>query len=365
MHLEKLRLYHFRNHRDSVFSFSSGTNVLWGPNGSGKTSVAEAVHALATGRSHRTSDFRDVLAWGAEESSLHGSVQDERGAFRLKLVLQGGRKEHSWNDQPLEAKKLWGKLPLIFFAPDSIRIVSDDPSYRRRFLNGVLQQADPAFAETLERYKQVLAERNASLKAIRNGSLRPGHESVWDEALADLALVITEKRRALCEVLNGPAERYYREIEGSRTLRLCYEPSVPEAVSAVGREALLKEWASRRAVEVALGMTMVGPHRDDLEILLDGRPARSFSSQGQARAVVLSMKLAAQDALLDQTGIAPVTVFDDVFSELDARRKESFWALLHDRSQSFLTMLKPEPWLKKIGATIALQAEASSEILTR
>jgi len=354
MRIRRLNFVDFRNYAEVELVPDRGMNLLLGPNGAGKTNILEGLHLVATGLSPRAGRDQEMVRWGCAAFSVRAEVEEDvfPGASavyqvtytsgRGKAVRRGG-------------KALTGRARTavvggaVMFSPDDLHLVKGSPGGRRTFLDLIAVKRWPRARGLLRRYELVLAHRNRLLADIAGGKL-PGRAgldqlSAWTAQLADLGGEVLEQRVAVCAALSPLLARAYRALGGAEVLSAVYESDVlgPEP-SCAGRAELkpLLQAALdvRLADERRRGVTLAGPHRDDLRLTLDSAPARVFASQGQQRTIALALRLAETTLLRKALDEEPLLLLDDVFSELDPFRRK---ALLSEvsrpsgRRQTFLT----------------------------
>lgn len=344
MHLSRLELRGFRSYQRLALDLRPRTNILFGPNGEGKTNVLEAIFFLATTRSHRGAREAELLAWGAERFEIAAHVVRLPADVRLEVAWSPeGRKQVRVGGK-LEAKvsNLIGRLNAVMFAPEDLSLLKGPPALRRRFLDMELCQLSPAYFHHLQEYQRALAQRNALLRnEAPSPSLRPLLE-VYEHPLVEHGSQVAARRIAAVAALAPRAAAYHRLLsDGRESLGLRYVSTFAAGGPAVDPRALADAFARRlheaRREEEQRRTTLVGPHRDDLEVEIDGRDARTFGSQGQQRSAVLALKLAELDHLREAVGEAPVLLLDDVTSELDARRRRLLLEAVSRNAQTFIT----------------------------
>lgn len=335
--VERLRLFRFRNYAEESVELGPGLNVVVGRNAQGKTNLLEAVATVALTRSPRAGVAAEVIGWGEPACRVSARVARPEAAHDVELTLRRGEGERVARSLTVDGKEraarsVLGLCPVVLFWPEDLQLVKGGPEGRRRLLDIVLSQTDPRCAEDLVRYRRIMEQRNASLRLVRDrmGSIEA--VEAFTRELVECAGRIRVARAALVRSLEPLAVAALRELtDGREELGLAYagegvDPSASDALrEAAALNALLAE---RRAEEIARGVTVAGPHRDDMEMLLDGRPARSAASQGQQRSMVLACKLAEVRHVAGVAGVAPVLLLDDVLSELDAGRRVRLLAAL-------------------------------------
>lgn len=302
------------------------TSLLIGPNGTGKTSLLEAVHYLALGRSYRTNTDRDLLKWGATTARIVGAFNKDVSLERA-FETRGETvvKQAKYNGRLVTGVGSLGKIHVVLFAPELVDLITGPPRERRRYLDAVLSGLDITYAPTLVRYRHALKQRNA-LTASRER--REGHlYDVWESQLVVDGRALVAKRMAFVTFLNDLIGDAYGKIAGERTrsITLRYQSTVKDLDRY---DELLV--ASRNRDE-ALGATTIGPHRDDIAILVDKHPAVAACSRGEQRSLLLALKTAELAFVDERTDDQPVVLLlDDMFSELDEARSHALDALVQD-----------------------------------
>jgi len=343
MELESLTLKNYRNYGDLTLEFSDGVNVFLGENAQGKTNLLESIYVLALARSHRTSSDKDLIQWTEKEATISGRVK--RAISDPPLSLNFSNKGKKARVNHLEQSKLSqyiGQLNVILFAPEDLELVKGAPSVRRRFIDMEFGQMNPLYLYNTTQYKRILKERNAYLKRLQ---LKQTTDTVFldvlSEQLVNVGAQILLARESFLKKLEQAAQPIHAEISDQReTLHLVYNSSVNfeekddlAGVTAAFEAALLKQ----RAREIMMGSTLLGPHRDDLQFIVNDNDVAVFGSQGQQRTTALAVKLAEIDLMQQETGEYPVLLLDDVLSELDANRQTHLLLAIQDKVQTFIT----------------------------
>ncbi len=364
MHLTHLTLANFRNFARVELDLPPGISVFWGENAQGKTNLLEAVYVLATTRSPRAASDAELVRWDAVEDGL-GAMRVGGRALRGRTELQvevtvlvrgaeaaplGEAAAHAAkrlrvNGLPRRASEVIGHILAVLFTAQDIDLLTGSPAGRRRYLDITVAQVDHAYLRALQRYQRVMQQRNVLLRRIEEGRARPEHLLPWNEELVVQGTVITLARAAAVAELDRQAREVYAVLsEGREELAVRYAPQLaeecggglpatPEELRNRFREAMQR----RQAKEIAAGVSLVGPHRDDLRFEIGGRPAGSFGSRAQQRTVALALRLAEARFLRVRAGETPVLLLDDILSELDERRRLAVLHTLTDVEQALIT----------------------------
>ena len=349
MFLANVSLFDFRNYAELDLGLERSATIFFGGNAQGKTNLLEAVALTALTRSPRTQQAAELVRFGQSAARVTCGVQTDTGRDALEVRIRvhanesGARASRRFtvNGIHRRASDMMGALRVVLFWPDDLQLIKGSGDGRRRFLNTLLSQIDAGHAVELNRYGHLLEQRNALLRAIREGRQSTDSLHSWTTALAESgAAIMVERQRRLLE-LQPIAAAYHRELSDDRErLELRYRPAgarIGEAPPELVSQQLKAAMTDARDEEVARGQTVVGPQRDDVEVWLDDHEARLFASQGQQRSAVLSLKLAELQYLADVTGEQPVLLLDDVMSELDPARRERLLAALQPGPQALIT----------------------------
>ncbi len=342
MFLIDLSLRQFRNFSRLDLSPAPGLNVLVGPNGAGKSNILEAVAVLATGQSHRGAEPRHLIQEGMDELALLAELAGEESIVFDVRQKRGRMRQVRLNNRPQPRLRDWaGRVPLVAFAPEHLDLVKGEPSVRRRALNEALTQVHPEYADNLARYQKLLEERNAALRQIREGTAKPSVLEPWDLSLLKEGAFLTIARQAFISEFSIRVQQRQLDLSGGRDrVTLIYRPSfhLPSDDTAAVIEANRRRLGDLREGEIALGATLIGPHRDDVEFRLDDEAAKARASQGQTRTLALAWKWEERLFLKERLGREPLCLLDDVFSELDPHRRSQLTELLLAGAQCFITM---------------------------
>ena len=379
--LSRLSLVNYRNFREVDFAPPAGVSVFHGGNAQGKTSLLEAAYTLAVGRSFRTERERQVLNFDAardgaaayitgtacvdgqslmvvigyqptaRETGDGGDNADGPGAATLPPVS----KQIRVNRQPATAAGLVGRIAASLFSVDDLELVVGAPARRRRYLDVLISQADRSYLQALQRFQAALRNRNGLLRRRREGHVAPEELEYWDEQLVQWGAAVTFGRSEALARLAVFARRQHGELgEPGQDLALDYRPSVSpgddveDTAAAFQRE--LRQGAAR---EQATAVTAVGPHRDNFAMYVNGRDAAAFASRGEARTIALALRLAEAEYLAETRGDDPIILLDDVFSEMDAGRRERVLQKVARYRQTLITTTDVGPVRAALGDSAA------------
>jgi DNA replication and repair protein RecF len=361
VHITRLELRDFRNYTHLDLEPHPRLTVLVGPNAAGKTNIIEALRLLTTGASFRRPRWQEMVRWGATHGTA--TAHAEEGERRLDLgvrISEDGDHPFTVNDQERRGPgDIEGRLPSVVFTPDDLELVKGPAERRRVATDDVGAQLSPAYAKLRRDYGRVVRQRNTLLKEGVSGPAA----DVWDEQVVTLGARLVTHRLGLVSRLMERATSHYRELAAGETLGWAYDdrcglgggagaaPIEAEAVEV----ALRAEMGHRRQEERRRATTLVGPHRDDITLLIDDHDARAFASQGQQRSVALAWKMAEVDLIEEVSRVRPVFLLDDVMSELDARRREALGAAVQGRTQAFVTTTNLGYFTKELLADAAVR----------
>lgn len=338
-----LELSDFRNYERFSLEPHGELTILVGPNGVGKTNVVEAISLLTRGESFRTTSWQDVVRWGAPTATVSMTARDEDGGRTdVRLVVEDGRRSYRLNDTPKRrVSEVVGTVPAVVFTPEDLRFVKDSADKRRQALDSLGGQISPAYAALRAEYERVLRQRNALL---RSGDATERELEPWTAQLIEKGAELRNARQRLLQTATSSLAAAYEQITGGERLSATYQTRDEQPDTATERSdpertkrELERAQAGRAREERARGTSLVGPHRDDILFLLDGRDARPFASQGQQRSVALAWKLAEVDTVERVMGTTPVLLLDDVMSELDEGRRHRLSEAVSARTQTFVT----------------------------
>ena len=350
MKVEHLYAVNFRNYAALDLNFQAMINVFFGQNAQGKTNILEALFYSAFGMSHRTSSEEDLLRWGnnALATGVAYSNFSGRHEVKIKKYQQQNRwkKEIFLDDAKVRPKEHYGSLNVVMFSPEDLQLVKGEPALRRRFFDMQISQTDPLYYDLLVKYNRVLQQRNRLLKELRDGVGTLPALIPWNEEFIRLAAALSKKRLLALAKLEQIASDIYASItQYKEKLTVHYELKgnngelfYPETADFCSEEFYRNKLAERQSVDILRGNTGIGPHRDDLQLLLNNMSLRSFGSQGQQRSGALALKLSQLEYVRQEIGEFPILLLDDVMSELDNNRRAQLLQFIDGRVQTFITV---------------------------
>lgn len=372
MHIEHLSLTNFRNYARLELSLERQPMVLHGANAQGKTSLLEAIYYLATSRSPYTTSDRQLIHWRTENdpmpfAHLAAEICSKKSALQrleMTLMLDAStgtlrfKKVIKLNNVEKRVMDVVGLLSVVLFLPQDLSLIEGSPSDRRRFMDSTLTQIEGSYLEALEHYEKILPQRNALLKRISEKRASKSELAYWDEQLAQSGAVIIAGRQQFLRELEIRAQRTHYALTGNHeTLTLHYQPSFNPTANNNGQRSfpltgldlhrelppeaiqpqLLQQYKDELHESIDRGMTLSGPHRDELRMYINGRDCGLYGSRGQARTTVLALKFAELDWMTDRTGEIPLLLLDEVAAELDSQRRAFLLNRLDNHSQTLLT----------------------------
>ena len=344
MGLHELRLRNFRLFEDLSFKpDTEAITVLLSPNGTGKTTVLEAVYALATASSFRTSAASDLIRSGESASELHGVLFHRQRRVQVDLTLTRGTRNTTKRmlvngQRPTSRADVAEALPLTIFTPEGVDVVRRGPENRREFLTNLLTDVELATGDVIERFTRILSQRNALLRQLqgeRPTSLQQGELDVWTRDFCNVSEELVALRKKLLDDVAPLVASHYHELaEDESIVEVAYEQSWQGDLERALRDAFDDDRFR--------GHTTIGPQRDDIALTLDGRDTRRQASQGEQRSLALAIRLAGHQLVQNRRGVDPLLLLDDVFSELDPHRSDRLLKLL-PTGQTLVTTASPLP----------------------
>lgn len=360
MYLKDLHLRSFRNYSDRKVEFTAQKTILVGNNAQGKSNLLEAVELLSTLKSHRSSRDRDLVQENADTAQIEATIKRAYSTIELGVILRRqGRRTVSLNQENLRRQiEFLGNLNTVQFSSLDLDLVRGGPGCRRDWIDTLLIQLEPIYAYILQQYDRILKQRNALLKSLRdrgygNTNSDLSQLKLWDEQLAEMGSRVTRRRARVLERLTPIARIWHDNISGgTENLDIIYASNINwlEDDPTHVKEVFLAKIEQRSIAEQQLGATIVGPHRDEIDLYINNTLARSYGSQGQQRTLVLALKLAELKLIEEVVGEAPLLLLDDVLAELDPNRQNQLLNAIGDRFQTLITTTHinsfDDRWLK-------------------
>ena len=346
MRVATLALEDFRSYERTQLHLAPGLTAFGGPNGAGKTNLLEAVHLVARGDSSRAGDDSEMIRWGAPLGRVGVAVCAREEQRRLEVTLfapaidaRRRPRRYTADGAPRRADDVIGSFTVVAFFPEDTDLLASAPSARRRYLDAMVAQVDRAHRVDMRAYANVLAQRNALLRAGREEEAIPESElAFWDVELVRLATAISLRREAAVSEFRPAFQAAATMLApAGASLDVGYAGQVQGMTAEERAEGYRRLIVEKRERERWQGTTLVGPHREDLAVAAGERPLPTFASRGEQRSAVLALKLAEAEWLRARTGELPVFLLDDVLSELDAARREALCRALPEQAQALLT----------------------------
>jgi len=320
--IRNVRLKNFRNYKDEKIEFTDGVNIVYGKNAQGKTNLVESLYLLSCAKSFKTSRDTDLIKYGETSAIVSSDICRNFGDINIKcdIKLLESKVFYINNNKLSKVSEIFGNLCVIFFSPDEIFLIKGAPSDRRDFIDTDISQISGVYYELLNRFDKVLINRNKLLKT-HDEKLIEQSLDVWDEQFATYAAKIILTRKRFISKLKEPANKNLNYLtDGSEVLTIEYDGEKGNTEKEI-KQNILNSLEQTKKASIEVGYTLIGPQRDDIQIKINGNDVKNFGSQGQIRSVVLALKLAELEIFEEVLHDKPVLVLDDVFSELDSKRK--------------------------------------------
>ncbi|MEE1503581.1 MAG: DNA replication/repair protein RecF [Acutalibacteraceae bacterium] len=351
MTVNSVKIKNFRNIADLSFTADNGVNVIYGENAQGKTNILESIWLFTGCKSFRGAKDNELIKFGEDFAKINLDFCDNSREKKSEITITDKKKNASLNGVSLRSTaELIGSFYAVIFSPVHLSLIKDGPSARRKFLDTALCQLKPSYAEHLAGYKRALVQRNALLKDLHLNSELYDMLDTWDDQLARYSALVIKERLQYVDLLFDYSKSIYSGIsENKESFSVFYSKNICKDISV--KDIYLSEienLKNSRKEDILSKTSTVGPHRDDLEILINNVSARSFGSQGQQRSCALALKLGESEIIKKVTGETPVALLDDVMSELDEKRQDYVLNHINDR-QVFLTCCDPSQVLRLCG----------------
>ncbi len=343
MAIVRIAMSQFRNYQHAEFEFASSMNILYGPNGTGKTSVLEAVHCLAVTKSFRTTFDKELVKHGEDFYQITGqfTTGESRDTVQLNYVTNQGKKVFLNNQEHRKLSSIIGRYPVVTLTPEDSEVTFGAPSVRRRYLNKIMSQGSGDHMHQLIQLKNILQQRNAVLQDaadFRSGQIDPTLMSVYDDQLIQVSEKIAVARQEFLHQFRPVFQSVFRSLsDQDRSMALRYTPSVRYESSVQFDRDFRKALQERRNQELGFRRTVVGPQSDIFDIYLDGKSLRKYGSQGEHKLVLIALKLAEGRYLRENMETPPIFLFDDLFAELDVVRSQNVLDAMDTGGQILIT----------------------------
>lgn len=343
MFITNISLNHYRNYEQIQLIMNPNVNIFVGSNAQGKTNLLEAIFVMAITKSHRTHKDKELIQWNHTNALIHCELDKKYVKCQLDLNISAQGKVAKING--LEQKKLShfvGSLNVVMFAPEDLEIVKGAPSIRRRFMDMEIAQMQTSYLHNLLQYQKILLQRNNYLKQLQfKQDTNHVLLDIWDQQLVEYGVKIIKKRQNFIKKLQGWAEKIHSSITNHKEqLRIVYNPSFEINMSedeSVLFDRFMIKLTQIKDQELKRGVSLAGPHRDDLTFFINNKEVQTYGSQGQQRTTALSLKLAEIELIQEETGEYPVLLLDDVLSELDSYRQTQLIETFQNKVQTFIT----------------------------
>lgn len=329
MGIKKIHLKNFRNYIDEEICFSDNVTLIYGENAQGKTNIIEALYLFSTGKSHRTNNTNELVRHRENFFDIRLEFDENNYRQNIEIIYEKGNKKRLYiNDVKKDRMSdILGVVPSVLFSPESLSCIKGSPGERRKIIDIVLCQISKKYLFNLQKYNKIVKNKNALLK--KNN--QPGSQlDIWNENQAKTGTVIIEERKSLILNLEKRIKRIMLGIsEGKEDVKLRYRNYYEDNKNEY--KSLLDILTENKNKEIEHGMCIYGPHRDEIEILLNNKNSRLFCSQGQQRSLALALNIAIMEEIEEKTGKLPVLLLDDVMSELDEKRRNYLYELIKSK----------------------------------
>lgn len=356
MFVSEIRLNNFRNYAEQKIKLQPAINLVVGKNGQGKTNMLEAIYYSAIGKSPKTTKDIDLINWSKDKASFCVTLEKKSGKKTIEVLFNRQTKKiiRVNGVNLLKIGDLLGTLNVVFFSPDELKLVKDAPQDRRKFMDTDISQLSKSYFYNLTKYNKIMEQRNKLLKNYSNPKLVAQTLPIWDAQLADVGCKIVLERIKFLNKLKQIAKKAHNYLTGgNEDLTLEYAGIIGESEEEI-KQKLLDGLKACRDKDLRLGYTNVGPHRDDIKLVVDGMDIRTFGSQGQQRTVALSLKLAELEIFKEEVGEYPVLLLDDVLSELDQDRQQRLLNYA-SKMQTVITTTQYDPFMFQHANIIKIQ----------
>jgi DNA replication and repair protein RecF len=360
--ITNLNLNNYRSYTTLDLSLDPGVSIFVGKNGEGKTNIAEAVLYLTFLSSHRASGNTPLIKLGNQSAYIRAKVKYPEREILVELEINGDKANRAKvnQNQVRSQKEIFGIVQTIYFSPEDLDIVRGDPSERRRFIDQLLTLRSPRIAGVISDYERAVKQRNSLLKTRASAdALNP-----WDKQVAELGGELITLRMLALDELKPIFNQVYKDISDTKPAEIVYKSSIenPTLNQSENSEKIMERLVNNRGTELDRGLTLTGPHRDDLLLILGDHAVKGYASHGESWSIALSLKLATYN-LLKLDGLSPILILDDVFSELDEERRERLAEIAKSADQTIITVAVENDLPKSItGTKYLVRAGAVSKL---
>ena len=318
MYIKEIMLQNFRNYKNEKIELNENTNIIFGDNAQGKTNILEAIFMLGLGKSFRTNKEKELIKENEKNSKIEIKFVKNNREEKIKLEITD-KKRFFINDIPVKKiSEIVGKINIVLFSPEDIEILRNEPIKRRKFLNIMISQLRPIYIHLMSEYNKSLEQRNNYLKQIKYENKSKNNLEIWDEQLIKLGTKIYEYRKEFIEKINKKIKEIHSKItDNKENIEIKYKTNI-------SKENYFKKLKENIELDIQKGYTSIGIHRDDFEIIINGKNVAIYGSQGQQRSSIISLKLAEAEVIYDEIEEYPVILLDDFMSELDKKRIHGF-----------------------------------------
>lgn len=319
MWITKIKINNFRNYKSQEIIFNKNINIFYGENAQGKTNIIEAIFLGSMGKSFRAKKDKEMINLNASNSIIEIEYQKSDRDGKIKIELSNKKNIFLNGIKLKKLSQLLGNINTVIFTPDDINILKGGPQNRRRFLDIMISQLKPNYMHNLNLYAKTLEQRNNYLRQIREEKKDESLLDVWDENLANYAIIIYNYRKEFLKKINERIKNIHNEItEGKEEIKIEYNSN------CINKEEFLNLLKQRRKLDIIKGYTTKGIHRDDFSIFINDRQLETYGSQGQHRTAILSLKICELNIIYEEVGEHPILLLDDFMSELDENRRKHF-----------------------------------------
>jgi DNA replication and repair protein RecF len=348
--ITNLNLNNYRSYTTLDLSLDPGVSIFVGKNGEGKTNIAEAVLYLTFLSSHRASGNTPLIKLGNQSAYIRAKVKYPEREILVELEINGDKANRAKvnQNQVRSQKEIFGIVQTIYFSPEDLDIVRGDPSERRRFIDQLLTLRSPRIAGVISDYERAVKQRNSLLKTRASAdALNP-----WDKQVAELGGELITLRMLALDELKPIFNQVYKDISDTKPAEIVYKSSIenPTLNQSDNSEKIIEKLINNRGAELDRGLTLTGPHKDDLLLILGDHAVKGYASHGESWSIALSLKLATYN-LLKLDGLSPILILDDVFSELDEERRERLAEIAKSADQTIITVAVENDLPKSITGT--------------